>query len=60
MEQITLEKINEKLNELNNKFEKFKEDLEFSRRTDEAYERIENGEYTSVDSDQVLEEMKKW
>lgn len=60
MEQITLEKINERINELNEKFEKLEEDLEFARRTDEAYERIEAGEYISLDSDDLLEEMKKW
>ena len=60
MEQITLEKINEKVNELSRKFEKLKEDLEFARRTDEAHERIEAGEYIRADSDDLLEEMKKW
>ena len=37
-----------------------KEDLEFATRTEEAYKRIEAGEYISVDSDNLFDEMKKW
>jgi AbrB family looped-hinge helix DNA binding protein len=37
-----------------------KEDLEFARRTEEAYRRIEAGEYISVDSENLSEEMDKW
>ena len=37
-----------------------KEDLEFARRTEEAYKRIEAGEYISVDSEKLHEEMMKW
>lgn len=33
MEQITLEKLNEKIKQLRKEFEKMREDLEFSRRT---------------------------
>ena len=40
--------------------ENFKEDLEFARRTEEAYKRIEVGEYISVDSENLFEEMMKW
>jgi len=36
------------------------EDLEFARRTEEAYKRIEAGEFISVDSDNLFEEMDKW
>jgi len=36
------------------------EDLEFAKRTEEAYKRIEAGEYVSVDSENLIEEMKKW
>ena len=39
--------------------EKMKEDLEFAKRTEEAYKRIEAGEYISLDSDN-LDEMMKW
>jgi AbrB family looped-hinge helix DNA binding protein len=40
--------------------ENLKEDLEFARRTEEAYKRIEAGEYISVDSENLEEEMMKW
>ena len=40
--------------------EQMKEDLEFARRTEEAYKRIEAGEFISVDSENLEEEMKKW
>jgi len=40
--------------------EKFKEDLEFARRTEEAYKRIEAGNFISVDSKNLFEEMDKW
>ena len=40
--------------------ENFKEDLEFARRTEEAYKRIEAGEYMSVDSENLFKEMMKW
>lgn len=60
MEQLTIEEINEKIERLRKEFEKMKDDLEFTRRTEEACERIEAGEYISVDSDDLLEEMKKW
>ena len=38
----------------------FQEDLEFARRTEEAYKRIEAGEYISVDSKNLAKEMMKW
>jgi len=40
--------------------EKMKEDLEFARRTEEAYKRIEAGDFISVDSENLFEEMSKW
>ena len=40
--------------------ENLEEDLEFAKRTEEAYQRIEVGEYISVDSENLFEEMKKW
>lgn len=40
--------------------EQVKEDLEFARRTEEAYQRIENGEFIVVDSENLAEEMSKW
>ena len=36
------------------------EDLEFARRTEEAYKRHEKGEFISLPADKFLEEMKKW
>lgn len=38
----------------------FAEDLEFARRTEEAYKRYEKGEFISMPADKFLEEMKKW
>ncbi len=40
--------------------EQMKEDLEFAKRTEEAYQRIEAGEGTRMDFDDFIEEMKKW
>lgn len=40
--------------------EKFKEDLEFAQKTEEAYQRIEKGEGIKMDFDDFIEEMKKW
>jgi len=40
--------------------EKLKEDVEFARRTEEALKRIEAGEYISIDSENIEEEMSKW
>jgi len=37
-----------------------KEDFEFARRTEEAYKRIEAGEFISVNSENLFEEMNKW
>jgi AbrB family looped-hinge helix DNA binding protein len=38
----------------------FLEDLEFAKRSDEAYERIQKGEGIEMDFDDFIEEMKKW
>ena len=40
--------------------EKMKEDLEFAKRTEEAWQRIENGEYTEMPADEFLEKLGKW
>ncbi|MFH1607609.1 MAG: AbrB/MazE/SpoVT family DNA-binding domain-containing protein [archaeon] len=40
--------------------ENFQEDLEFARRTEEALKRIDAGEFISVDSENLFEEMDKW
>ena len=36
------------------------EDLEFARRTEEAYKKYEKGEFISLPADKFLEELKKW
>lgn len=40
--------------------EQMKEDLEFARRTEEAYQKIESGEGIKMDFDDFISEMKKW
>lgn len=37
-----------------------KEDLEFARRTEEAWKKYEKGEFIEMDFDDFLEEVKKW
>ena len=37
-----------------------REDLEFAKRTEEAYKRHERGEFLKMDFDEFIEEMKKW
>jgi bifunctional DNA-binding transcriptional regulator/antitoxin component of YhaV-PrlF toxin-antitoxin module len=36
------------------------DDLEFARRTEAAYKRVEAGEFISIDSENLEEEMSKW
>jgi len=36
------------------------DDLEFARRTEEAWKRYEKGEFIEMDFDDFIEEMKKW
>ena len=40
--------------------ERFKEDLEFAKRTEEAYRRHERGEFKKMSADKFLEELEKW
>lgn len=37
-----------------------KEDLEFAKRTEEAFKRIERGEGIRMDFDDFIKEIKKW
>ena len=37
-----------------------KEDLEFARKTDEAWKRIEEGKGIKMDFNDFIDEMKKW
>ena len=40
--------------------EKFKEDLEFARRTEEAWKRHDSGEFKTMEFSDFIKEMKKW
>jgi len=40
--------------------EQMKEDLEFAKRTDEAFKRIESGEGIKMNFDDFIQEMKSW
>ncbi len=36
------------------------EDLEFARKTEEAWKKYEKGEFISMDGEDFLKEMEKW
>lgn len=40
--------------------ENLKEDLEFARRTEEAWKEIDKGKFTEMKFDDFIKEMKKW
>lgn len=40
--------------------ENFKEDLEFAKRTEEAWKEIDRGEYSEMEFDKFIDEMKRW
>ena len=40
--------------------EKMKEDLEFAKKTEEAYKRHEKGEFTRMNKNDFLDELEKW
>lgn len=40
--------------------ENFKEDLEISKRVDDAYKRYEDGKFVSLSKDDFLKEVKEW
>ena len=48
------------LKKADNLDEKFKEDLEFCRRTEEAYKKIESGKGIRMDFDEFIKDIKKW
>ncbi|MEK6926831.1 MAG: AbrB/MazE/SpoVT family DNA-binding domain-containing protein [Nanoarchaeota archaeon] len=48
------------LKKANDLDEQFKEDLEFARRTEEAYKRHDRGEFKRMELDDFLKEMKTW
>ncbi len=49
--------IMKKMSEFN---DNLKEDLEFARRTEEAFKRFEKGRFVSLPKHEFLEELKKW
>ncbi len=64
-QQLTTElsEINQKLAKIEifmSKMDQYMEDLEFARRTEEAYRRIEAGEGITMEFDEFIKEMKKW
>ena len=40
--------------------ENIEEELEFARRTEEALERVDKGEFKEMDQDDFLTELEKW
>jgi len=61
--QISLKDVYEKLLKLEmslSKVDQYIEDLEFARRTNEAWERYEDGEFKSLSEEEFLEELDKW
>jgi len=48
------------LKKVNKLTEKMREDLEFAKRTEEAYKRHERGEFKKMSADKFLEELEKW
>jgi AbrB family looped-hinge helix DNA binding protein len=40
--------------------EKMAEDIEFARRTEEAWKRYEKGEFITMDAEEFIKELKKW
>jgi len=40
--------------------ENVKEDLEFAKKTEEAYKRHEAGDFVKMDADEFLEKLRKW
>jgi bifunctional DNA-binding transcriptional regulator/antitoxin component of YhaV-PrlF toxin-antitoxin module len=40
--------------------EKFQEDLEFAKRTEEAFQRHDRGEFIRMNGKEFLKEIKKW
>jgi len=40
--------------------EEMKEDLEFAKRTEDAWKRYDKGEFISMSGDEFLKELEKW
>ena len=63
IEEITTESINKDLKALKSDIAKIKsllDDLIFSKRTEEAYQRIKAGVGIEMDFDDFINEMRKW
>lgn len=64
MEQANLNKLNEELVQLKREFKKMKslieDDLEFARRTEEAWQEIDEGKFREMPSEEFLKEIEKW
>ncbi len=62
--QLTLESMNKEIIALKEQMKKMeeslKEDLEFAIRTELAWQRHDRGEFTRLDGEEFLKEMKKW
>jgi len=61
--QVSLNEIYKILLELKSKMQnidQYLEDLEFARRTEEAWQRHDRGEFIQIDSEKFLKEIKKW
>lgn len=48
------------LKKIDNLEKQFKEDIEFARRTEEAYKRHERGNFKKMSAEKFLEELEKW
>jgi hypothetical protein len=64
MEQVSLDKLNMEVMALKkqmNEIQKFiNEDLEFARRTEEAWQEIDEGKCRTFSKEDFLKEMEKW
>lgn len=64
METMNINDLSREVMLLKKEFAKMKEfireDLEFVKRTEEAWQEIDEGKYTRIDSEDFLKEIKKW
>ncbi|MBI2043649.1 hypothetical protein HYT25_04640 [Candidatus Pacearchaeota archaeon] len=64
MEQANINKVNEELTHLKREFAKMKtlleDDLEFARKTEEAWQEIDDGKFKEMPSEEFLKEIEKW
>ncbi|MBS3079076.1 hypothetical protein J4218_03070 [Candidatus Pacearchaeota archaeon] len=64
METQTIDNLSKEVMLLKKEFAKMKEfmeeDLEFAKRTEEAWQEIDEGKCTCINSEDFLKEIKKW